>query len=252
MNTLIIGASRGVGKNLAINFAKTNAKLILIARNELDLKSVQSICKQNGAMSVVYFVCDVSNTKQFIDTLQTITSQYKKKTCIYSAGITSMISDGAFENLYHCDKLLKINLNGAVALTNYILPKMLLNNLGHIVYFSSLGSYYGMAYTPAYCASKAGIRVYAESVRQYCHNTDVNISIITMGFVESDMSKQFIRAKPFLVSNEKAADYIFKGIIKNKAYIRFPYILQLATRIQGILPYKIADWFMIKSGYGRK
>ncbi|QIV96513.1 short-subunit dehydrogenase [Allofrancisella inopinata] len=252
MNVLIVGASRGLGKQLAINFAKQNTSLILIARNEDNLKTTQNLCEKAGADGVEYFVCDTGNIDKFIKTLQEITSRYVIDLCIYAAGITSVISNNQFEDLQHSNNLLKINLNGAIAATNYLLPQMLESNTGHIVYFSSLASYYGMAYSPVYCASKAGLRVYAESVRQYCHKTNVNISVITMGFVESDMSRQFTRPKPFLLSTEKAATYICKRINKRKAYIRFPLILQLAIRLQSILPYKLADWFMIKTGYGRK
>ncbi|API87383.1 SDR family NAD(P)-dependent oxidoreductase [Francisella uliginis] len=252
MNILIVGASRGVGKHIALNYATKGNNLILIARNEESLKEVQDKCQKTGVGSIGYFPCDVTNTKNLSDILQKILSKHPIDLCIYAAGITSLINNNEFEDLYHCDKLLKTNLNGAITVTNYLLPKMLERNIGHIVYFSSLASYYGMGYSPSYCASKAGIRVYAESVRQYCYKTNINISVITMGFVKSNMSEQFIRPKPFLISTEKAARYIYKKINARKAYIRFPFILQIAIRIQSILPYKIADWFMIKSGYGRK
>ncbi|AJI75891.1 short chain dehydrogenase family protein [Francisella philomiragia subsp. philomiragia ATCC 25015] len=251
MNVLIIGASRGLGKHLAMNYAKSKASLTLIARNRQNLEKVSSICRDLGAQSINLNICDCGDIAQLKATLSNIATKQNIDLCIYAAGITSVIDDN-FENIDHANELLKINLNGAIATTNILLPKMLEKNCGQIVYFSSLASYYGMAYSPVYCASKAGLRVYAESVRQYCHKSNVKISVITMGFVDSDMSRQFMRPKPFLVPTQKAADYIYKRINKRKAYIRFPWILQLAIRIQSILPYKLADWFMIISGYGKK
>lgn len=252
MMILIIGASRGVGKALALEYSKNKHELILIARNENDLRSVNSECLKSGAISSDYYVCDVNDVNRFTILIDSLYSKHSIDKLIYVAGITSLSGVNNLENINHSQKLLQTNLSSAVAITNTIIPKMLANNHGHITYFSSLGSYYGMGYSPVYCASKAGLRVYAESIRQYCNKTNVKISLITMGFIESDMSQQFIRPKPFLINTTKAANYIYKNIQKEKAYIRFPMILQLAVRIQSILPYKLADWFMIKSGYGRK
>ena len=251
MTTVIIGASRGVGRALAIEYARQNHKVIILARDEANLEITAQKCKEVGTLNCDYFVCDVNNTDELTKTLGNIYSSYTIDKWIYAAGITSLASADNLEDIKHSENLISTNLNAAVVLTNFLIPLMLKDNHGHISYFSSLGSYYGMAYSPVYCASKAGLRVYAESVRQYCSKTNVKISVITMGFVESDMSVQFKRPKPFIISSKHAAEYIYKRIQKEKAYIRFPFLLQFGIRIQSILPYKIADFFMIKSGYGR-
>jgi short-subunit dehydrogenase len=206
-----------------------------------------------GANFTQIYPIDITNPEKFLLILEKITKQYSIDLCIHAAGITSLIGKNeTYEDINHCEKLINTNLTSAITLTNFLLSKMIKKNKGHMVYFSSLASYYGMAYTPAYCASKAGIRLYAEATRQYTKGSNVTISVIMMGFVKSNMSNQFQRAKPFLLDTEKAACYIKKGIDQKKAYIRFPFLLQWAVRLQSILPYKLADWLMIQCGYGKK
>ncbi|XSZ47782.1 SDR family NAD(P)-dependent oxidoreductase [Francisella noatunensis] len=160
-------------------------------------------------------ICDCGDIEQLKVALSNITTKQNIDLCIYAAGITSVIDDN-FEDTDHANELLKINLNGAIAATNILLPKMLKKNCGQIVYFSSLASYYGMAYSPVYCASKAGLRVYAESVRQYCHKSNVKISVITMGFVDSDMSRQFMCRNHFLYPHKKRLTISISVLINAK------------------------------------
>ncbi|HJO94107.1 MAG TPA: SDR family NAD(P)-dependent oxidoreductase [Victivallales bacterium] len=247
----ITGASQGIGRALAVRLSEENVILTLIARNKNKLIEVSKRCSDKGAIVNIHSadICDYTKLQEFI-----LESDEKQNIdlMILAAGITSTVNDSKFEEWNLAKNVLETNLISQIAGANVILPVMQKRREGHIVFLSSLTVYSPMAYTPAYCASKSGIKAYAESVRQYFKNDNVHISITLPGFVKTNMSDQFYRPKPFMITAEKAAEIIAKGIDKKKAYISFPFLLDMWLKLQVLFPYKITDLITKISGYGRK
>jgi len=123
---------------------------------------------------------------------------------------------------------------------------------GQIAIVSSLAAYRGMPITPSYCASKAAIKSYGEALRGWLAEDGIRVSVICPGFVESELSAQFFGDKPLMISSQKAASIIIKGLEKNKARISFPFPLNLGMWFLAILPPTISDWFMRLFSYGAK
>ncbi|MCP4178040.1 MAG: SDR family NAD(P)-dependent oxidoreductase [bacterium] len=248
---LITGASQGIGRSLAIQLAANGRILTLIARNYEKLTEVKKICSDTGALVHIYSldICDYTELQKLI-----LESDRKQNIdlMILAAGVTSTINDCNFEGWNVTRNVLQTNLISQIACANIILPVMQKRQKGHIVFLSSLTAYSPIAYTPAYCASKCGIKAYAESVRQCFRNDNVHISIVLPGFVKTNMSEKFSRPKPFMISAEKAAEIIVKGIFKKKAYISFPVLLGMCLKLHILLPYKVTDLIMRISGYGRR
>ena len=107
-----------------------------------------------------------------------------------------------------------------------------------------------MPITPAYCASKAAIKAYGEALRGWLADDGIKVSVIYPGFVESDMSNSFPGDKPMLISADKAADIIVKGLEKNKASISFPFPLNLGMWFLALLPDAFAKRIMTLFSYG--
>ena len=244
----ITGASQGIGEALAVRFALPDTHITLVARNREKLEKVRLLCESRGAtVSVESFdICDNTKLNDFLLKSDKI---HHIDILVLCAGITSTVDDD-FESWVTSEKLLKTNLLSPIFAITTILPIMQKRKSGHIVLLSSLAAYYGMAYTPVYSAVKSALKTYAEALRQYLKPDSVDVSVVLPGFVKSNMSNSFLRPKPFMISSEKAADIVYKGIIKKKAYIRFPFILQIGIRLMALLPYKIADFMMKISGYG--
>jgi short-subunit dehydrogenase len=123
---------------------------------------------------------------------------------------------------------------------------------GQIGIVSSLAAYRGMPITPSYCASKAAVKSYGEALRGWLVNDNIKVSVICPGFVESELSAKFHGDKPMMISTEKAAHIIIKGLNKNKANISFPFPLNLGMWFLAVLPAPISDWLMNTFSYGAK
>lgn len=255
-NILITGASAGIGAALAKRYAMNSADhpvhIILLARNIQKLQSVATICNEKGASSE-YHSIDITE----LDKLQTLIRKIDTKTpidlIICNAGVTSSIGENgepeSWEAICH---IIDTNLYAVLASLNPLLGLMQKRRHGQIAIVSSLAAYRGMPITPAYCASKAAVKSYGEALRGWLCEYGIKVNVICPGFVESDLSAQFHGDKPLMISAEKAADIIYKGLKKNKARISFPFPLNLGMWFLALLPSEISDWFMRLFSYGAK
>lgn len=119
--------------------------------------------------------------------------------------------------------------------------RMIARRQGQLVMMSSLAGLRGLPQSPSYCASKAAILVYGQSLRSWLARYQVQVHVICPGYIETDMSQRLQGPKPFLVSCEKAAYLIQRGLKKNKACIAFPWQLVALTKLARLLPSKPVD-----------
>jgi len=255
-NILITGASSGIGAALAKRYATSISSqpvhLILLARNTQKLKAIATACKEKGA-TAEYHSIDMTKLAK----LQTLIAQIDSKTpidlIICNAGVTSSIGEnGEAESWDAICSIIDTNLYAVLASLNPLLSLMQQRKSGQIAIVSSLAAYRGMPITPAYCASKAAIKSYGEALRGWLCEYNIKVNVICPGFVESNLSAQFHGDKPMMISAEKAADIIYKGLRKNKARISFPFPLNLGMWFLALLPAGISDWFMRLFSYGAK
>ena len=93
-----------------------------------------------------------------------------------------------------------------------------------------------MPISPAYNASKAAIKVYGEGLRGWLAPQGVGVTVVCPGFVKSEMSDAYPGPTPFLVTADKAAAIINRGLARNSARISFPFPLNLAMWFLALLP----------------
>ena len=237
---VITGATGGIGKALAIEYASPKFFLILLGRNDSALYEVVRRCELLGAQVQPYSL-DLSETEAVSELSDVISQKYTIDLLISNAGITNSVKDGKVEDWIDIERLLSVNLTGAIAITHAVMQDMQRRKEGHIAYVSSLGAYYGMPLTPSYCASKAGLKAYAEAMRGLLAADSVSVSLITPGFVKTALSDQFPGSKPFMLSSQSAAKRIKKGLDKKRKVITFPLLLSFGMRLLSILPAPIAD-----------
>jgi len=106
---------------------------------------------------------------------------------------------------------------------------------------SSLAGLHGMPGAPAYSASKAAVKAYAEGLRGRLAGDGIRVSAICPGFVESRITEGNPFPMPLLMSADKAAGIIRRGLARDKALIAFPWPLYAAMRLLGLLPPGLAD-----------
>jgi len=248
---IITGASGDLGYALAIAYAKTDVKLGLLGRNSARLQKTQQACEQKGAI-VESASIDVTDNQLLQQWIHQFNQHNPVDLLIANAGMTSSIGlNGEAEEWERINLVIDTNLKGVLSTIQPLILPMQTRKKGQIAIISSLAAYRGLPITPSYCASKAGIKSYGEALRGLLAKDNVHVSVVCPGFIKSAMSDDFLGAKPFMMSAEKAAIIIKKGLAGNKACIAFPFFLSLGTRLLALLPAFIADYILSKMTYGR-
>jgi len=249
-NIIITGANRGIGKALAQIYAHTGVTLGLCARNQSKLDEIAEICRQQGA-TVITAAIDVKNTKVLKQWLLEFDIKNPIDLVIANAGITnSLHANGEPETWEETCEILDINLYGVLNTLYPLIKPMQQRQQGQMVIISSLTAYRGMPLTPSYSASKAAIKSYGEALRGWLKNDNIQVTVVCPGFVKSDLSAAFPGPKLFMISPEKAAKLIQRGLSKNKAIISFPFPLDLGMKLLALLPASIAEWILSALNYG--
>ncbi|MEN6669480.1 SDR family NAD(P)-dependent oxidoreductase [Psychrobacter sp. B38] len=182
----ITGASSGIGKALAINFANRGATLILSGRDKGELVAVKKRCKQSKKHIIVPF--DISDAKQTADAYETVKTQAGHiDWLINNAGVSQraliMDTDEDVER-----KIMEIDYFAQTRLTRLVLPDMMAQGGGKIVMMSSVAGLLGTQYRSAYGAAKAAIHMWANSLRAELHDQGIEVATIFPGFIQTNVS----------------------------------------------------------------
>jgi|TARA_B110000008_G_scaffold274157_2_gene309503 short-subunit dehydrogenase len=164
-NILITGASKGIGRSLAVNLSKHKANVILLARNEDLLDSLYDEIKEKYNTNPMIIGCDLSQFEE--DKAQEIANVVSKNykcldALINNASILKKMSSVNDYDLKSWKKVLNVNLTSAFLLSKYLMPLMMDSKLPRIIFTSSGVANKGKAYWGAYSVSKAGIKNLSE------------------------------------------------------------------------------------------
>ena len=248
---LITGATGGIGKALAREYAQAGSRtLILQGRDSRRLQEVESICTGLGAR-VVTQLLDVRDLNALTAWLEDISHREHPDLVIANAGVN--INTGAEQQGESWDdvlRLLDVNVRAVFATVHGVLPAMRARGHGQIALVSSLAAWRGLPETPSYSASKAAVKVYGEAMRDGLAREGVRVNVIMPGYVESQMCFDMPGPKPFLWSAAKASRVIRHGLRSNKARISFPFPLNLGTFLLAVIHPAVSGWFLRRMGYG--
>lgn len=238
---VITGANRGIGRQLALRYAKPQNRLILIARQAEKLAEVAHLCKANGA-EVVQKAIDVRDASSLKEFLLATDDESPIDLIIANAGIAKTLGpnweEESEDDLY---QNFSINLQGSLNTIQPLLQRMIARKRGQIALMSSIAALRGLPHSPSYCASKAALHVYGQSLRSWLSRYNVKVSVIFPGYIKTDMSDRLVGPKPFLLSSEQASRIIVRGLNNNKAKIAFPWQLHWLMKLAGILPSSMVD-----------
>ncbi|MGQ9818378.1 MAG: SDR family NAD(P)-dependent oxidoreductase [Candidatus Kapaibacteriales bacterium] len=243
---LITGASEGIGRAVAIEFAKrAKHRFALVARKVEKLKEVQIKLQELGSEAYV-FQCDVSEAKELAQTLSKVNIQLNKiDIAILNAGISEnkwIVEDDypmSFERIY------KTNVF-AVGFGLNILANLMKSDGGIIAVVSSLADSRGYPSSSAYSSSKSAVTKITEAARIELKPFKIKVITIRPGFVRTNMTAKNRFPMPFLMDVEKAASIIVDGILAGKVYINFPLPMVLITKIIRCIPNRIYEFFASK------
>lgn len=245
MRTIIItGASSGIGRALALRYARPDAVLGLLGRNAARLESVADECRKLGATvhAATVDVRDRVELKSWIDAFDEATPV---DLLIANAGVMEGTPpDGEIEPPDAAHALMETNVLGVLNTVQPILPRMMARGRGQIALVSSIAGFTPLPDAPSYSASKAALLNYGLSLRALLASRSIRLSVICPGYITTPMMLRESGPKPFEMAPEKAAGLIERGLERDRAVIVFPFWFGWATRISGRLPDRVRRWTM--------
>lgn len=216
----------------------------LLGRNAPRLADVASACRQRGAV-VETAVIDVVDLAAISAWLVAFDAARPVDVLIANAGVSAGTQpDGRLEGIDAACGVVRTNLLGVLHCVEPLLPRMLARGHGQIAVVASMAAYRGLPDSPAYCASKAGVLAYGESLRGALEPRGVSVSVIVPGFFASPMSVRYAGQKLFLVSEADAIARVMNGLGAKRRRIVFPKRLAVLLRIADLLPAWCGDRIM--------
>jgi short-subunit dehydrogenase len=206
------------------------------------LAAVAAACRAKSA-TVRVATLDVTDRVAMADWLAEVDGAAPVDLVIANAGVGAGSADGA-ESESQVRRVFAVNLDGAFNTVLPLLPPMIARRRGQIALMSSLASFRGFPGAPAYCASKAALRVWGEALRGDLHGHGLQVSVICPGYVVSRMTERNKFPMPFLMPAGRAAGIITRGLERDRARIAFPFPTYFAAWLLGALPPALTDPLM--------
>ena len=230
----ITGASSGIGKALALKFAKENWQVLISARR----KGLLDEIAQNVNISA--FPLDVTNDNEVKETFSNIINKFKDvDLCVFCSGAYDPKLEQEI-NKVQIRKIMDVNFFGVLNCIKTVEDYFKKKKEGHISIVSSVAAYRGLPNSSGYGPSKAALTNLTESLYFDFKKFNVRISLVSPGFIKTPLTDKNSFEMPFIKSSEYAADKMYNGLIKSNAFeIAFPKSLTTILKLLRILPYRI-------------
>lgn len=234
-SVLITGATRGLGENLARQFATRGYKLALTGRSIEDLEKLGAeltpispqVCLRT--LDVVDFDAVPAVLRECAEELGGI------DIVIVNAGIalTTKVGDGKFEQMR---ATIDVNLTGAIATSEAALELFRGQGHGQLVGITSIAALRGMRGYAAYSATKAGFSKYLESMRCGTANEPIVVTELAPGYIDTDLNRA-VANRPFVVSADKGTR-IMADLIERQVGFRYvpPWPWTLVAQFMKLIP----------------
>ena len=237
---LITGASSGIGEALAVEFGRRGASVALAARRGDVLREVAGKVEAAGgrALAVAVDVCDAEAVKSAV--AKVVERFGRVDVLVANAGKGEITLAREFD-IETVTQVFSVNLLGAMNSVAAVLPEMLERGAGQIVGISSLAANRGFPGSGAYCASKAALSTFFESLRVELRPGNIYVTTIHPGFIDTPMTRGRNQKMPFLQDAERAAQLMIRAIEARRRTYAFPWQLAAIARVGRWLPAALYD-----------
>jgi short-subunit dehydrogenase len=246
----ITGASSGIGQALAMRFYSAGYRLALAARRTAE---VQAWAEANAISAGRYQVysADVSDINSIVAAGQAcVAAQGMPDVVIANAGISIGMDSAVRADLDVMAQTFATNNIGVAATFHPFMDGMVTRGSGTLVGIGSVAGIRGLPGHGAYCASKAAVITYCESLRGELRPSGVKVVTICPGYIDTPLTRENRYAMPFLMKAEAFADKAFAAIHAGHSYRVIPWQMGVVAKLLRLLPNALFDKAL--SGRARK
>ena len=243
-NVWIVGASTGIGRALALHYAKNSLTdgVVISARSADKLASLKAEIEKFGTPCTV-LPMDVSDAKSLAQAEEHLSNAVDHvSSVIINAGTCEYMDSNDIDPAM-ARRVFETNYFGALAVSKIALPQLrAARDKGYsasMVFVSSSVTYQALPRAHAYGASKVALRYFAECLKIDLQHENINVQLVIPGFVDTPLTEKNDFDMPFIVSSEDAAEIIAKGIDKGTFDIAFPRMFIWALKAVSKLPSKL-------------
>lgn len=246
----ITGASSGIGQALAARFYSAGYRLALVARRVAELQAwADSQGFAPGRFAV--YAADVRELAAITGAGRAcIAAQGLPDVVIASAGISVGMDTAEFADLEVMRAVFETNNLGTAATFHPFVTAMCARGSGALVGIASVAAIRGLPGHGAYCASKAGVVAYCESLRGELRPSGVKVVTIVPGYIDTPLTRQNPYGMPFLMPVQAFADRTFEAITAGTSYRVIPWQMGVLAKLLRLLPNPLFDRLL--AGRGRK
>lgn len=241
----ITGASSGIGQALAQHYHQAGWRLALVARRTDTVKSWLDACGIS-ANSYEIYSADVAHTDSIVAAgAACLARQGLPDVVIANAGISLGVNTAVRADLDVMAQVMATNLLGLAATFQPFIDAMAERGSGTLVGIGSVAGIRGLPGHGAYCASKAGVISYCESLRGELRASGVRVVTLCPGYIDTPLTRQNRYAMPFLMQPEDFAQQAFKVIDAGTSYCVIPWQMGVVAKILRLLPNAIFDRLLV-------
>ncbi len=205
----ITGASRGIGREIALRFAQAECDMALVARSGQELSALAWEIKTAGREAIP-LVADLTDEQQIRAAVKKTLDYFGRvDILVNNAGLWryALVQDLA---LADWDEMFDVNLRGAFLCTKYLLPSMLERGRGHIINIASVSGLTGEVEGAGYCATKWGLRGFSDSLYKEVGPKGIRVTVIDPGTVNNQQgtSPEDLEA----IQNSDVADLVYAAV----------------------------------------
>ena len=246
----ITGASSGIGQALASSFYDAGYRLALVARRTGEIEAWATGRRLDAARYQIYSA-DVAQTDSIVAAGNAcIERQGLPDVVIANAGISVGIDTTERGDIDVMVRTFATNNVGLMATFHPFVAAMRQRGSGRLVGIASVAAIRGLPGHGAYCASKAGVVAYCESLRGELHKSGVKVVTVCPGYIDTPLTQGNRYGMPFLMKAEDFADQALRAIEAGTSYRVIPWQMGVIAKIMRMLPNALLD--RVVQGRGRK
>jgi short-subunit dehydrogenase len=230
---LVTGASSGIGGAVVRRLAAAGSRVLAAGRDPVRLND---LADATGATALVTDLAKPGSGKELAE--RALARYARVDVLVNNAGVGWA---GPFAGMADsiADELLAVNLRAPIELTRTLLPGMC-HRGGHVVFVGSIAGRLGVAQEAVYAASKAGLDVFAQSLRLEMAGRGVAVSVVVPGVVDTPFfvrrGRPYRRSRPRPLPPERVAAALVSAIARNRCEVYVPGWLRAPVAVRGLLP----------------